>query len=66
MTARSSAPSPQMLSVYSGRDCFGHILNCGPRRGMEAFDRHDRSLGMFRDLIEASNAIERAITEASS
>jgi hypothetical protein len=55
-----------MLSVYSGRDCFGHILNCGPRRGMEAFDRHDRSLGMFRDLIEASNAIERAITEASS
>jgi hypothetical protein len=35
-----------MLSVYDGRQCVGFVLERG-RRGYEAFDAGERSLGMF-------------------
>jgi hypothetical protein len=43
----SAAPTTPMVSVYDdGRDCLGFILARG-RVGFEAFDRDERSLGLF-------------------
>jgi hypothetical protein len=35
-----------MLSVYSGRECVGFILKRS-REGYEAFDVHEKSLGLY-------------------
>lgn len=48
-----------MLSLTSGRECIGHII-CRGKLGFEAFGRDDRSLGTFRTLDRAANAISRA------
>ena len=46
----------RIVSVTSGRDCVGHIV-CRGKLGFEAFDRDDVSLGIFRDMQSAANAI---------
>jgi hypothetical protein len=48
-----------MLSVYHGQRCLGNIVKRG-KRGYEAFDANDNSLGTFPTDHEASNAITRA------
>ena len=54
-----------MVSVCDGRDCIGWVFNRG-RAGFEAFDRDQKSLGIFRTQREAATAImrEAAIVEA--
>ena len=64
MTFRSS--DTRLLAVYDGRTLRGFVLTRGARRGAEAFDRDEQSLGLFRDMNEAHVAIERAFTEGSS
>jgi hypothetical protein len=54
MTARS-ATTP-MVSVYDGRACLGFILARG-RSGFEAFDREERSLGLYPAAPAAANAV---------
>jgi hypothetical protein len=56
MTARS-ATTP--ISVYDGRACLGFILARG-RAGFEAFDREERSLGLYPAAPAAANAVSAA------
>jgi hypothetical protein len=57
MTARS-ATTPT-VSVYDGRACLGFILARG-RAGFEAFDREERSLGLYPAAPAAANAVSAA------
>jgi hypothetical protein len=52
----SKSPTPPMVSVYEGRECLGFILARGPA-GYEAFDRDERSLGVFATQREAAAAL---------
>jgi len=45
-----------MVSVYDGTACLGHVIARG-RRGFEAFDRDDKSLGIFETQRQAANAL---------
>ena len=36
-----------MISIYDGRSCVGFVLTRG-RRGYEAFDAGEASLGLFK------------------
>jgi hypothetical protein len=55
MTAPKSAPT--LSYVYDGRTCLGHILARG-KAGFEAFDRDDRSLGLFPTAKAAADALQ--------
>jgi len=50
-------PQLAMLSVYDGQRCLGHIIT---RRGFEAFDLGDKSLGTFPTDHEAADAMHAA------
>ena len=54
MTARV-AISP-LAYVYDGRECLGFVLSRG-RAGFEAFDREERSLGLYPAAPPAANAV---------
>jgi hypothetical protein len=43
-------------SVFDGRECIGHIVGRG-KLGVEAFDAHDRSIGIFATVPLAANAL---------
>jgi hypothetical protein len=53
---KAKAALAPMVSVYDGRQCVGFILPRG-KRGFEAFDCDERSLGVFKDQREAADAI---------
>jgi hypothetical protein len=55
-------PVPAITSI---RVCIGFTIARGIR-GFEAFDQHDRSLGLFESIPEAANAISDRITGGSS
>jgi hypothetical protein len=42
--------------VYDGRACLGFVLSRG-RAGFEAFDREERSLGLYPTAPAAANAV---------
>jgi NUMOD1 domain-containing protein len=42
--------------VYDGRQCLGHVIGRG-KLGFEAFDRDDKSLGVFPSIRDAANAL---------
>jgi hypothetical protein len=50
-----------LVSVYSGRECVGFVLARG-RLGFEAFDRDERSLGLFAEQQAAIAAINAGST----
>jgi hypothetical protein len=52
MTDRASP----MSYVYDGKQCVGFIIARG-KHGVEAFDRAESSLGFFKTLGEAANAV---------
>jgi hypothetical protein len=45
------------LAVYNGTRCVGHVIARG-KRGYEAFDVDDRSVGLFPTAQEAADALE--------
>jgi hypothetical protein len=51
-----SAPLSPLSYVYDGRACLGFVLSRG-RAGFEAFDREERSLGLFPTAPTAANAV---------
>jgi hypothetical protein len=53
--------SPPLISVYDGRECVGFILARG-RTGFEAFDRNERSAGLFPTQQAAAAALEAGRT----
>jgi len=60
----SAAPSSSpMVSVCDGRDCIGWVFNRSSA-GFEAFDRDQKSLGIFRTQREAATAIMREAAAA--
>jgi hypothetical protein len=42
--------------VTNGREAIGHVLWRG-KLGHEAFDREERSLGLFKTAAQAANAV---------
>ena len=47
--------------IYDGRACLGFVLSRG-RAGFEAFDREERSLGLYPAAPAAANAVCAAAT----
>jgi hypothetical protein len=45
-----------LMSIYVGRRCIGFVLARG-REGFEAFDRRERSLGLYPSRVAAVAAI---------
>jgi hypothetical protein len=52
----TTSPRTVLLSVCDGRICRGFVIARG-KRGFEAFDSDERSLGLFPTQREAANAI---------
>jgi hypothetical protein len=50
------AATATMLTVNDGRVCVGHIIARG-KTGFEAFDRHDKSIGVFTSVKAAAPAV---------
>jgi hypothetical protein len=51
----------RLIPVMAGKTCAGFLLRRG-REGVEAFDRDERSLGLFTDPIAAAVAVEKSGT----
>src|SRR5262245_35429425 len=49
--------TPRLVSVMNGGACTGFLINLGAR-GVEAFDKNEKSLGVFPDAISAATAVE--------
>ena len=47
---------PTCLSIYDGQRCVGHLIPRG-RLGFEAYDAHDKSIGIYPDMKAAVAAI---------
>jgi hypothetical protein len=55
----------RMTPIIAGQTCIGFLLTRG-REGIEAFDRNERSLGLFPGPIEAAAAVEQSVAPACS
>ncbi|HVI65237.1 MAG TPA: hypothetical protein VM910_22040 [Bradyrhizobium sp.] len=53
-------PAPRLVRVMNGGACAGFLINLGPR-GVEAFDKDEKSLGVFPDAISAVTAVEKSV-----
>ena len=62
MTARRSTDMPAMMTVTAGRTTLGFILRRGDNV-FEAFDRAERSLGVFEDQRSAADAISAEVAQ---
>jgi hypothetical protein len=49
-------PAPPLAYVYDGQQCLGHVLVRG-KAGYEAFDREDKSVGVFETQSQAAGAL---------
>jgi hypothetical protein len=54
-----SADTPRLIPVVNGGACAGFLISLGPR-GIEAFDKNERSLGVFPNAISAATAVEKS------
>jgi hypothetical protein len=50
---------PRLIPVIAGGFCAGHLINLGPR-GVAAYDRNEKAIGIFTSATEAAAAVERA------
>jgi hypothetical protein len=48
--------------IYDGRACLGFVLSRG-RAGFEGFNCQERSLGLFKTVAAAANAVADAATD---
>jgi hypothetical protein len=60
----AAAVTLRLVSVMNGGACAGFLFNRGPR-GVEAFDRDEKSLGVFPDALSAAAAVEKSVVPAS-
>jgi hypothetical protein len=58
LKAEATSTRPTCLWIYGGQRYIGHLLLLG-RDGVEAFDRDDRSLGLYPDQKAAADAISK-------
>jgi hypothetical protein len=57
-----SVDTPRMIPVMSGRVCAGFLISTA--HGVAAYDRAERPLGIFSDVISAAAAIEKSLAMA--
>ena len=50
--------APQFVSVYAGQTCIGHVL-ARSKRGFEAFDTEDNSIGIFASQLAAADVLTK-------
>jgi hypothetical protein len=55
----AAAVTPPLVPVMNGGACAGFLVNLGPH-GLEAFDRDEKSLGVFPDAISAATAVKKS------
>jgi hypothetical protein len=53
------AETPRLVPVMNGDACAGFLISLGAR-GIEAFDKDEKSLGVFPDAIGAATAVKRS------
>jgi len=53
-----------LIAIMNGGACTGFLISRGPR-GVEAFDKAEKSLGTFSDAPSAATAVERSVAPAS-
>jgi hypothetical protein len=51
-----------MVPIIAGQRCVGFLLNTA--RGVEAYDREERPLGVIPDAVEAATAVEISAASA--
>jgi len=51
--------TPRLVPVMHGGACAGFLINLGPR-GVEAFDKNEKSLGVFPDPISAATTVKKS------
>src|SRR5262245_52158049 len=61
--ATESTETPRLVSVMNGSTCAGFLINLGAR-GIEAFDKDEKPLGVFPDAISAATAVKRSVAPA--
>jgi hypothetical protein len=57
-----STDLPHMTPIISGQTCIGFLLSTA--RGVAAYDRSEKSLGIFADVMAAAVAIEKSVAPA--
>src|SRR5262249_10847377 len=55
----AAAVTPRLVPVMSGGGVAGFLMNLGVH-GVEAFDKDEKSLGVFPDVISAATAVEKS------
>jgi hypothetical protein len=48
------------VPVMAGQACIGFLVSQGPR-GVAAYDRNEKSLGVFADVLAAAAAVEKSV-----
>jgi hypothetical protein len=56
MSGAARPTTTSVVSVYDGRECVGFVLARG-KTGFEAFNRNERSIGIFKTQREAAAAL---------
>ena len=57
--------APQFVSVYAGQTCIGHVL-ARSKRGFEAFDTEDNSIGIFASQSAAADVLTKDLEPKSA
>jgi hypothetical protein len=53
------AETSRLVPVMNGSACAGFLIDLGAR-GTEAFDKDEKSLGVFPDVISAATAVKQS------
>src|SRR5262245_16095159 len=60
---RAAEVTPRLVPIMDSGTCDGFLLNLG-QRGVEAFDKDEKSLGVFPDAPSAATAVRSSVTPA--
>src|SRR5262249_59038339 len=63
--SNENTETPRLASIMNDGACAGFLINLGAR-GVEAFDKDEKSLGVFPDAISAATAVLHPITRKSA
>jgi hypothetical protein len=57
-----STDMTRILPIIAGQTCVGFLLSTA--RGVAAYDRNEKSLGIFADVMAAAVAVEKSVAPA--
>ena len=55
-----STETPRLIPVMNGSACAGFLISLGPR-GVEAFDKDEKPLGVFPDAASAATTVKKSV-----